>query len=196
MSSLMSKEELRQVIHDRRAGLDPAWRSEQSAMAQARLLALPAVISAVVVGLYVALPGEVEMSDLEAALMSMGRGICVPAFDPARGGYALALVSVDTNYIEAPFGLREPEDPVWADPATLGCVVVPGVAFDEAGRRIGHGGGHYDRMLAETSAVKIGVAFDFQVFEEVPGEAHDVTMDIIITPTRALAGQNSCRELI
>jgi len=182
----MTKAELRQVVRERRAALDPAWRAEQSAMVQARLMALPPMVSAVLVGLYVALPGEVDMSDLEGALTSTGRSICVPAFDPARGAYALALVTPTTRYIEAPFGLREPDDAEWADPASLGCVVVPGVAFDEAGHRIGHGGGHYDRMLAETSALKIGVAFDFQLFDGVPAEAHDITMDIVVTPTRVL----------
>ncbi len=188
MSNPMTKEALRRDVRERRAGLDPAWRGEQSAMAQARLLGLPAMASAVLVGLYMALPGEVDMSDLEGALVSTGRGICVPAFDPERGEYALALVTPATRTIEAPFGLREPEDPEWADPASVSCIVVPGVAFDGAGHRVGHGGGHYDRMLAGTAAVKIGVAFDFQVFDSVPHSPHDVMMDMVVTPTRVLGG--------
>ncbi len=188
MSEAMTKDNFRQTVQARRAEMDPAWRGEQSALIQARLMALPAMTSAVVVGLYMALPGEVAMTDFADGLVSTGRGICVPAFDPSRGAYALALVSPDTSFLQAPFGLREPEDPVWADPASLSCVVVPGVAFDEAGRRIGHGGGHYDRLLLETSATKIGVAFDFQVFDAVPAETHDVAMDIVVTPTRVLGG--------
>ena len=64
--------------------------------------------------------------------------------------------------------------------------VVPGVAFDQACRRIGRGGGHYDRMLAEMAAWKIGVAFDFQVFGEVPYDTHDVAMDLVVTPTQTI----------
>jgi 5-formyltetrahydrofolate cyclo-ligase len=142
------------------------------------------VSSAALVGLYVALPGEVDLNDLEDVLAGTGRGICVPAFDPERGGYALAAVTPSTRYITAPFGLREPEDPEWVDPAAVDCIVVPGVAFDGAGHRVGHGGGHYDRMLAVTSALKIGAAFDFQVFDEVPAGSHDVMMDAVVTPTR------------
>ncbi len=186
MSNAMSKEDLRCVVRERRAGLDPAWRGEQSALAQARLMALPAMASATLVGLYMALPGEVDMVDLEQALATTGRSICVPAFDATQGGYRLALVAPATSFIDAPFGLREPEDPEWADSASVGCIVVPGVAFDEAGHRVGHGGGHYDRMLSGTPAVKIGVAFDFQVFDGVPAEEHDVVMDVVVTPTRTL----------
>jgi 5-formyltetrahydrofolate cyclo-ligase len=155
-------------------------------MAQARLMALSVMKTASVVGLYMALPGEVDLSDLADSLVSTGRAVCVPAFDPECGGYALASVLPTTRYIEAPFGLREPKDPEWVDPASLSCVVVPGVAFDETGHRVGHGGGHYDRMLADTSAVKVGVAFDFQVFDVVPFELHDVVMDIVVTPTRTV----------
>ncbi|MDP6490983.1 MAG: 5-formyltetrahydrofolate cyclo-ligase [Kiritimatiellia bacterium] len=186
MSDPMTKDDVRQMVRGRRDGLDPAWRAEQSTRLQERLMALPAMRAAALVGLYMPLPGEVEMAECEEMLANSGRGICVPAFDPARGGYSMAIVSSSTQYMDAPFGLREPEDPVWADPASIECIVVPGVAFDQACRRLGHGGGHYDRMLAEMTASKVGVAFDFQVFDEVPHDAHDVAMDLVVTPTHTI----------
>jgi 5-formyltetrahydrofolate cyclo-ligase len=186
MSDPMTKDDLRQIIGVRRDGLDPVWRAEQSTRLQERLMALPAMRSAVLVGLYMPLPGEVEMAECEEMLANSGRGICVPAFDAARGGYSMAVVSPSTQYMDAPFGLREPEDPVWVDPTSIECIVVPGLAFDPACRRIGHGGGHYDRMLAETAALKVGVAFDFQVFDDVPYAAHDVAMDLVVTPSHTM----------
>ncbi len=186
MREPMTKKELRAAVQAERKSMDPAWRAEQSAAIQARLLSLPQVASASVVGMYMALAGEADLGECFETLLDTGRGVCVPAFDAEVGGYALALVSGETRWIEAPFGLREPEEPVWADPASVNCVVVPGVAFDVRGRRVGHGGGHYDRMLCGMSAVKIAVAFDFQVFDCVPAETHDVAMDMVVTPTRTI----------
>jgi 5-formyltetrahydrofolate cyclo-ligase len=81
--------------------------------------------------------------------------------------------------------------------------VVPGLAFDAAGRRIGHGGGHYDRLLASlrTGAAErgpggaerrlehppaVGLAFDFQVFDELPSSPDDVAVDVVVTESRTI----------
>ena len=187
----VTKALLREQIAARRRGLAPAWCLEQSAMVQARILALPELRTAALVGLYLALPGEVDMDALLGTLRGMGRGVCVPAFDRAGGGYGMAVMTAGTRMLEAPFGLREPQDPVWVDPATLDVVVVPGLAFDAAGRRVGHGGGHYDRMLAVGPAYRIGAAFDFQICSHVPAESHDVAMDCIVTQTQTVLPQGT-----
>ncbi|NQU38576.1 MAG: 5-formyltetrahydrofolate cyclo-ligase [Lentisphaerae bacterium] len=180
----LSKQELREAIRHQRSGLESAWCEAQSVVVLERLLALPSVAGAAVVGLYLALPGEVDISGLMAVVLSAGRGVCIPAYHAVSGVYAMAEVGPSTRYVDSRFGLREPIDPVWADLSTLECVVVPGVAFDRGGRRVGHGGGHYDHMLAGIAARKVGVAFDFQLFDRVPAEAHDVQMDLVITQTQ------------
>jgi 5-formyltetrahydrofolate cyclo-ligase len=63
-------------------------------------------------------------------------------------------------------------------------VLVPGVAFDLRGRRLGRGKGFYDRLLADAGGLKCGVAFDEQIVTEIPVEPHDVSVDCILTPTR------------
>ena len=60
-------------------------------------------------------------------------------------------------------------------------MVIPAVAFDRRGNRLGRGKGFYDRLLQSTTATKIGVGYDFQLFEEIPVEEHDVPMDFVIT---------------
>lgn len=62
-------------------------------------------------------------------------------------------------------------------------VVVPAVAYDRSGNRVGRGKGYYDRLLGETKALKIGVAYDFQLVDEIDAEPHDVSVDIVITPS-------------
>ena len=65
-------------------------------------------------------------------------------------------------------------------------VLVPGVAFDLQGCRLGRGLGFYDRILAEASGIKCGVAYDFQLLEKIPVEPHDAKVDFIFTPSRCV----------
>lgn len=79
------------------------------------------------------------------------------------------------------FGIGEPTGPEWTDLGAVQLIVVPGVAFDSAGHRMGRGRGFYDRLLASTpSAVKMGIAYGFQVLDTIPTEPHDIKMDLII----------------
>lgn len=80
------------------------------------------------------------------------------------------------------FGIGEPTGPEWTALDEVELIVVPGVAFDRTGNRMGRGRGFYDRLLKSTpNAVKIGVAYEFQMLEEIPVESHDVKMDIVIS---------------
>ena len=63
----------------------------------------------------------------------------------------------------------------------LEVMVVPALAFSKQGGRLGHGGGHYDRILGSWSGFRVGVAFDFQVFDEVPMGSQDIPVDIVVT---------------
>lgn len=79
------------------------------------------------------------------------------------------------------FGIEEPSGEEYTELDRIGMIVVPGVAFDRTGRRMGRGRGFYDRLLKSTEgAVKVGVAFGFQMVEAVPTEPHDVKMDKVI----------------
>ena len=79
------------------------------------------------------------------------------------------------------FGIPEPVGELFADYGTIDLIIVPGVAFDARGNRLGRGRGYYDKILKETgSARKIGVCFDFQFIDDVPVDALDVRMDTVI----------------
>lgn len=94
---------------------------------------------------------------------------------------SLHLVSQPEQLVEGRFGLREPAEelPCVGEPGVL--ILVPGVAFDRSGMRLGRGAGYYDRLLSGYSGVKAGLCFDEQLVDAVPGEDHDVRMDYIIT---------------
>lgn len=80
------------------------------------------------------------------------------------------------------FGIGEPTGEEYTDLASVEAIVVPGVAFDRQNNRMGRGRGFYDRLLKSTpNAVKIGVAYDFQLLDSIPVEPHDVKMNRVIT---------------
>ncbi len=79
------------------------------------------------------------------------------------------------------YGIEEPVGEPFTDYESIDMVIVPGVAFDLSGRRLGHGKGYYDRLLPHISAYKAGICFPFQLVEEVPSEEFDIRMDTIIT---------------
>lgn len=110
---------------------------------------------------YEALPGEPELSVVERWAASVG----VHTFSPVVDGVALRVMPGDL------------------DPVALDGVIVPGVAFTAAGRRLGQGGGHFDRFLPrlDPAALTIGVAFAEQLVDDLPAEAHDVAVQLVIT---------------
>ncbi len=95
------------------------------------------------------------------------------------------LNSFDELSIQA-FGVSEPSPKKKnaTNPESLDLIIVPGIAFDLNGGRIGYGKGFYDRFLAQTRAFRLALAFDFQVIENIPTEFHDVLMNGIITQTK------------
>jgi 5-formyltetrahydrofolate cyclo-ligase len=138
---------------------------------------------------YVSTGNEVDTQGLIRQLLAMGRRVCVPRFDAGTQGYAASeLRDFDGELTAGKFGILEPKPGAVRLAALdrIDAALVPGLAFDETGNRLGRGRGHFDRLLRQTSGAKIALAFDFQVLDEVPAEAHDAHMDFIVTETRVV----------
>ncbi len=101
---------------------------------------------------------------------------------PRVNGVNLDILPYEESKLElGSFHIEEPSGNDTVDAADIEMVVVPAVAYDARGNRLGRGKGFYDRFLASTPAVKVGVGYDFQLLDEIPAEPHDVPMDIVIT---------------
>lgn len=101
---------------------------------------------------------------------------------PRVNGVDLEILPYEESRLElGSFHIEEPTGNNTADPSEIELIVVPAVAYDRKGNRLGRGKGFYDRLLKTTKATKIGVGYEFQLFDELPTEPHDVAMDIIIT---------------
>lgn len=114
-------------------------------------------------------------------------------FLPRVNGVNLELLPYGRTALRlGAFQIEEPQGDEVTPAELMELIVVPGVAFDRRGNRIGRGKGFYDRLLTETKATTVGVGYDFQLLDEVPAEVHDAPLDMIITETaRILFHHNS-----
>ena len=101
---------------------------------------------------------------------------------PRVNGVDLEVLPYEESRLElGSFHIEEPSGNDVVNPEDIELVVVPAVAYDRKGRRLGRGKGFYDRFLKTTKATKVGVGYEFQLFDELPVEEHDIDMDIIVT---------------
>lgn len=101
---------------------------------------------------------------------------------PRVNGVNLDILPYDETRLElGAFHIEEPTGENTVNPDEIEMVVVPAVAYDRKGNRLGRGKGFYDRLLSTTKATKVGVGYEFQILDEIPVEPHDVKMDIVIT---------------
>ena len=106
---------------------------------------------------------------------------------PRVNGVNLEILPYEDSRLElGSFHIEEPTGNETVDPSEIELIVVPAVAYDRHGNRLGRGKGFYDRLLATTKASKIGVGYDFQLVDSLPAEEHDVPMDIVITQSVVL----------
>ena len=179
------KARLRNLILARRRSLDPAWTAAANRRLQERVLGLEAWAVARRLAVYLALRGEAGTERLVQDCRTRGVALALPA-RRARAGYGFVWWQAGEALEGGPLGTREPAVKRWLAPGEqLDVVIVPGLAYDAAGRRLGHGGGHYDRLLAAggdaDSAGKIGLAFGFQILERIPTDERDMGVDWVIT---------------
>jgi len=178
-----SKSSLRDPMLARLGSLPPNDVRTHSAAVWERLAVLPALAGADCVMAYVSTAQEIETHGLIRQLLAMGRRVCVPAF---VGEYVPAEIrDFDEDLVEGKFGILEPKSPaaVTEQPEVW---LVPGLAFDVKGNRLGRGRGFFDALLRRARGVKIALAHDFQLLDEVPAEAYDVRVDFIVTESRVV----------
>ncbi|MCR4412356.1 MAG: 5-formyltetrahydrofolate cyclo-ligase [Thermoguttaceae bacterium] len=143
--------------------------------------------------LYVDIRHEVRTREFIRSTLALGKRVVVPYCD----GDELSLFHLHSldELVPSVFGLLEPPAELRALPARridiveVDLVMVPGVAFDRRGGRLGHGKGYYDRLLrrARRDTLRVGVAFECQVFPAVPMDEHDVPMDRLVTEAAVYA---------
>lgn len=163
---------LRARMRADRAAADPRL----SERACERVLALNEYQRARIVLCYHSVGGEVDTVRLIERMRSDGKAVCLPAI---LGKGVMEARRMD-RLVPGPYGIPCPEGPR-VSPEEIDLVVAPGLAFDRLCHRLGQGGGYYDRYLPKCRAVTIGLAFECQMVDDLPLEAHDIQLDYVAT---------------
>lgn len=135
---------------------------------------------------------EVDLRPLDASLRARGVRVAYPSIDPDTGDMVFRFVERPSDLEDAGYGFAEPAKDAPAAGA-VDVVVVPAIAVDPTGHRIGYGAGYYDRTLPKYAppAVAIAVAYDYQLVAEVPATPGDVQVAWIVTDQRVLDARSS-----
>jgi len=174
----------RQQIRAALEKISPAVRAVESIELCERLK--PQLQGARTILFFAPLPAELDVWPLLEETVQAGKTVALPWFDPATQTYrARRVENLTGEIVTGKFGVREPASSCAEIPLDrFDLVLVPGVAFDMGGNRLGRGNGFYDRLLAKISGIKCGVGYDFQLLGKIPVEPHDAKVSFILTPTR------------
>jgi 5-formyltetrahydrofolate cyclo-ligase len=179
----VTKAQVRGELLERRRAMSPGERAEAAEAIALHLLAVPVIARANRVACYLSMPSEPGTGPLVAALHDRGVEVVVPislddhtldwsTYDPT------AAVTPTALGIPEPAGVRLGVDAL----DTCDVVILPALAVDHAGHRLGRGAGYYDRALAGTSAPLCAVVFTHELLPTLPHEPHDVPVQMAVTP--------------
>lgn len=174
-----------------RCALTPGEVSEKSKVVIERLLEMEEYRKASAIMTYVHFRNEVETDGLIRQAMSDGKKVVVPVTDIFnRRIIPSLLVRFPEDLEPGPLKILEPKASSLrlCNPALIDLVVVPGVAFDLEGNRLGYGGGFYDRflLLTKPEAVSVGLAYELQVLNRLEGSPHDIPVNYVLTEKRVI----------
>ena len=187
MKQGMTKVEIRNMMRIRRREVDPEAREEVSAEICEVLWERPDVQAAVAAkrpfAVYLANDDEIDLAPLVERLWAADVTVAVPYWQAESGTYRLAIYTSASTLIEGGHGIMEPAETYDIAPCDIGVWIVPGLAFTRDGRRIGYGGGWYDRYLAAAApdAVALAVAYPFQILDDVPTDPNDRRVTDVVT---------------
>ncbi len=189
--SAKAKQAIRTAMREKRHAVSPETRRAAGRAICERVAGSPVnlLLRTWRTCIYLSTRHEIPTRYLAREIWAAGREVCVPAWSTSEKGYKLYAIDPATRLVAGHHGIREPAVRVPVMPWDVQAFIVPGLAFDTRGGRLGYGAGYYDDILgrASSTALKVAVCYDWQVREEpLPQDAHDIAMDWIVTDTRVI----------
>ncbi len=194
---LMAKRTLRQRIVGLRDAIDPSIRGHYSAMVADLVATLPEWERALRVHVFASFGSELDTRPIITGAIEAGKILVLPVVVRDRHELEHAVITGLDDLEPGYMGIPEPAARCpRVDPSRLDMVIVPGVAFDDRGGRLGYGGGYYDRFLFTCHAPRVAVCFGVQMVGTVPTGEHDLPVHVIVTEAgiiRTIPGTSGAR---
>lgn len=175
------KNQIRKEMKIKRRVMEKLDVAQKSQKAAALFLNSEIYKSAQTIMLYMPLGNETDTSEIIKTAFGDGKRLVLPVTEEVSGKITPYVFDEATELMKGGFSVDEPQNAVLAEKTEIDAVIVPGIAFDKRGTRIGFGKGCYDMFLKDMRTVKIGFCYDFQICEQIPSDMHDIKMDFIIT---------------
>lgn len=181
------KQAIRQEMKQKRRLLDSDFVLSKSLAICENILTLEAFKKAREISVYMSAFNEVDTRHIISACLHMGKSLSVPVVQ----GDDIYLAKFSHDCLKGEFGISEPRIKEEVSKTEVDLFIVPALAFDRCGSRVGFGKGYYDKLLSGTVATKIGLAYDFQMVDEIPCEKFDIKMDYVLTDKEIIC---TCNE--
>lgn len=159
------------------------------------LLTLPEIVNSNTLFIYVSFRSEVSTFSLIEALTAAGKTVTVPITRiKERRLDAIKITDIAADLEPGYCNIPEPTQALCAtnivDPSKIDAILLPGSVFDKRGGRFGYGGGYYDRFVSNIPrAIRMGLAFELQVIDEIPLQPHDELLNFVVTESKVYPGQ-------
>lgn len=178
-----NKDLLREKFKKIRAETSPGMVEAASQNVWTYLRSLPAFESAKGIGAFASIPGEIDTLAILEGILSQGKKLYLPRMEKDKSHFIFLPVTDLKNLAPGTFGIMEPTGRHPAAWEELDLVLVPGLAFDLKGNRLGFGKGYYDRALPQlnNSAMTVGLAYSFQIVEQLPTDQGDIPVKALLT---------------
>ena len=184
---MLSKSELRAKIKEEMANLDYAKKDIMDKKIRNSIYSLKEYRLANTIFTYVSKDKEVGTIDLINHSISLGKTICVPLTKIDNNSLEIREIKDLTDLKIGNFDILEPNEKTKIiNPKEIELSFIPGLAFGIGCDRLGRGGGYFDRFLMSSRGLKVGLAYEFQIFDSLPVQKHDIKMDRIITTKRII----------
>ncbi|HMA83191.1 MAG TPA: 5-formyltetrahydrofolate cyclo-ligase [Candidatus Thermoplasmatota archaeon] len=179
----INKEKIREQLRKQRTNKSKDFIIKNSERISENLCNLEAFKKADHILFYISYNGEVDTHNLLKKTISIDKKVYVPISNTTNHTLQLSHLSKFSDLSPGTYGILEPKKEKIKPTSIheIDMVLVPGVAFDQFGHRLGQGGGYYDWFLSKTDVISIGLAFEFQILKEIPLESHDQRVDLIAT---------------
>lgn len=185
MITFTSKDKLkiRKLLLERRLSLSTEEVSSKSKEIANNLFSLEEINSAQNIAIYLSFKNEVETKQIIEKFWKLNKNVFVPITNSCCDCLSFTKINSFSELVLDSRGILEPKEKTFVSSEEIDLFIVPGIAFDFNGNRLGFGKGFYDKFFSKNliQSKKIALAFEFQVLEELPCEEHDVKIDIIVS---------------
>ena len=188
----MNKQEIRKILLGERSNLTKSWVISQSKKIHRRLVSTKEFQKAKTIMFYITKNNEVETKSMVELALRRRKTVCAPCVDRINHKLHPAIIKDQKkDLMVGTYNILEPRKKT-KRPKKIDLVILPGIAFDVNGHRLGWGKAYYDRFLKNLGYIhKIGLAFDFQILNKLPVDIHDISMDKVITEKRIIKMTNN-----